>query len=393
MEKLILNKEESYFSKNNAIHTATEINQQPEVWRKVVKQCIENKGKLSSFMKDVLSIEHLNIIFTGAGSSAFVGEVMEYVLAEECKLKSRTYHTTDIISSPDATLVDEPTLLISYARSGESPESVAAVRFASKVIKNLYNLIIVCDGNSSLAKLGNELENTLVVALPQEACDQGFAMTSSVSSMALTTWLLFHYQELERYGEYVLKLADEVEGKINDFATLAETFANQPYRRLVWLGTGALQGLARESAIKSMELSDGYVHASYDGATAFRHGPKTVINDETVTVHYVTNKTYAKQYDIDLNNELNAEKNKNQTITVAEEGIKSEIGGSNFYVEYPTKSFMPENTQIDAYIYGLLFAQLLSMFKSLKLGYTTDNPCPKGDVNRVVKGIVIYELE
>lgn len=392
MEKRILNKSESYFDEHKALHTAIEINQQPEMWKRVAEQLLENKENVNSFMDEVLAVKDLKVVFTGAGSSAFVGEVMQYILGEECGIEAKTLHTTDIISSPDAILFDKPTLLVSYARSGESPESVAAVQFARKRIKNLYNLIFVCDGTSSLAKLGRELEKTMVVALPKETCDQGFAMTSSVSSMALATWMVFHYKELNKYTDIVTNLANEVETKLNEFALKAEVFAENSYRRLVWLGSGALQGLARESAVKSMELSDGYTHASYDGSAAFRHGPKTVINDETVTVHFITNRPYTKKYDVDLNNEINSEKGKNMTVTVGEEGIKELINNSDYYVEYPKKTICPENSQMDAYIYGLLFAQMLSMFKSIQLGYTTDNPCPKGDVNRVVKGIIIYNI-
>ena len=35
-------------------------------------------------------------------------------------------------------------------------------------------------------------------------------------------------------------------------------------------------------------------------------------------------------------------------------------------------------------------AQTIALFKSLKSGYTPDNPCPSGEVNRVVKGVIIY---
>ncbi len=392
MEKKILNKTEQYFKNHQAIHTATEINQQPKIWEKVAQQMIDRKQEVEDFMELVNASENSKIVFTGAGSSAFVGEVMQYIIADECNLEATTIHTTDIISSPDSTLFNRPTLLVSYARSGESPESVAAIKFAKKRIKNLYNLIFVCDGESSLAKLGNETEKTLVITLPKETCDQGFAMTSSVSSMALATWMVFHYKNLNRYAKYVTLLAKEVHSVMDDFANKAEEFVMRDYRRLVWLGSGPLQGLAQEGAVKSMELSNGYTHASYDGAAAFRHGPKTVINDETVLIHFISSHPYTKQYDIDLNNEINSEKVKNATITIAEEGIQEFIPKSDLYIEYPKPSFLTEATQMDSYIYGLVFAQLLSMFKSIQLGYTTDNPCPKGDVNRIVKGIIIYDI-
>ncbi len=392
MGKIILNKDETYFAEKHAENTAKEIHQQPEMWKKVAKQLLQRKKEVTAFMNQVLKEENLSVIFTGAGSSAFVGEVMERIVIGECDLECRTIHTTDIISSPKTTLKDKPTLLVSYARSGESPESVASIQFAKKKIKNLYNLIFVCDGESSLAKFGNQMEKTLVVALPKETCDQGFAMTSSVSSMAFATWIAFHYQELETYVQRVIQFSDEAEKLIIQFSNKAEKIAQRDFRRLIWLGSGPLQGLARESAVKSMELSNGYIHASFDGAAAFRHGPKTVINEESITIHLITNDNYTKKYDIDLNNEINSEKNQNLTITVAEKGIKEKVIQSDYYIEYPENGGLSQETQMGSYIYGLIFAQIFSMFKSIQLGYATDNPCPKGDVNRVVKGIVIYHI-
>ena len=392
MEKLYFGKPESFFKDRGAIHTVTEINQQPDTWNKVADKMLERKEEITKFMEKVLSIEGLRIVFTGAGSSAFVGEVMGYMLANEIGLRSETVHTTDIISAPNATLFDVPTLIVSYARSGESPESVAAIKFAQKRIKNLYNIIIVCDKNSTLARKGYEMEKTIVLDMPKESCDIGFAMTSSVSCMALSTWCLFHYKEMDLYANYTKILAKSVEYEMNALAVKAEEIAQNDYRRIIWLGTGALKGLSREAAVKSMELSDGYVHAGFDAPTGFRHGPKTVINDETITIHFISNQGYSLKYDVDFAKELIGEKKKNIVVTVKQEGIKELVTGEDYEVIYEIPSELPTNSEMSAYIKCLIFSQLLSMAKSLEKGYITDNPCLKGSVNRVVQGIVIYDI-
>jgi len=393
MEKQIFGKSESYYKEHGAIYTATEIAQQPDTWKKAADKMLERKVEITKYMDEVLSIEGLRIVYAGAGSSAFVGETMEYMLANEMGLRSEAIHTTDMISAPNATLHDVPTLLISYARSGESPESVAAIKFAKKRIKNLYNIIIVCDKNSTLANIGYKLEKSLVLDMPEEACDKGFAMTSSVSCMALSTWCLFHYNEMEQYAKYTKVLADSLEKEINAIAVKAEEIAQNDYRRIIWLGTGALKGLSREAAIKSMELSDGYVHAGYDAPTGFRHGPKTVINDETITIHFFSNQDYSLQYDVDFANELIKEKHKNIIVTVKPERKKDLVSGEDYEVIYEIPEELPSNSEMSAYIKSLVFCQLLSMMKSLEKGYITDNPCKNGGVNRVVQGIVIYDLK
>lgn len=392
MKKELFNRPIAYYEQNNCINTAVEIDQQPEVWNLLADSLMERKEEITAFMDEVTAVKDLRIVTTGAGSSAFVGETFLYMLASEMGIRTENIHTTDIISAPDATLFDVPTLLISYARSGESPESMAAVRFAQKRIKNLYNIIIVCDRDSSLAKCGYETKHSLVMDMPQKTCDKGFAMTSSVSCMSIATWCLFHYKELEKYTKYVRAMSKAMAAQMDSLADEAGKIAENDYRRIIWLGTGALKGLSREASIKSMELSDGYVHAGYDAPTGFRHGPKTVINEDTLTVHFISNQEYSRKYDVDLANEIIKERQHNLVVTVQPEEVENEIQGEDYKVTYEIPEELPKDSEMGAYIFSLVFSQLLSMKKSLNKGFATDNPCPKGDVNRVVQGIVIYEI-
>lgn len=392
MEKLYFGETLDYYKQKGCSHTVSEIKHQPEMWKKTAAIMTSRKNEISDFMDKVTSIEGLRIITTGAGSSAFIGESLQLMLANEMGLRSENIHTTDIISCPDSVLYDVPTLLISYARSGESPESLAACKFAEKRIKDLYQIIIVCDKNSTLAKSGYGSDRKLVLDMPPETCDKGFAMTSSVSSMALATWCLFHYKEMETYANYVCILADSMEEEFDSIADMTKAVANVDYRRLIWLGTGALRGLAREACVKSMEVTDGYVHAGYDAPTGFRHGPKTVVNDETMTIHYLNNQEYSSQYDIDFINEMIAEKKGNKVVTVKPQHMKDAVKGEDYEVIYSIPTELPTNSEMGAYIKALVFSQMLSMFKSLDKGYQTDSPSVKGDVNRVVQGIVIHDL-
>lgn len=392
MEDKIFNRPPEYYKERDCYWTAREIAQQPDSWRRLAEMLIQRKDEITKFMDKVLAVPGLRIITTGAGSSAFIGETLQYMLAEELQTMSENIHTTDIISAPEATLFDVPTLLISYARSGESPESTAAVNFAEKKISNLWHIIIVCDKNSTLAKKGYALEKALVLDMPEETCDRGFAMTSSVSCMMLSSWCVFHYQELETYAGYVKALADSMEKQMDGFYQSAMEIAKVPYRRIIWLGCGAMRGLAREACVKSMELTDGYVHAGYDAATGFRHGPKTVVNDETITIHFLSNDPYTRQYEVDFIKEMTNQKEKNVVVSVKAADFKEGALGEDYEVVYEKPSELPPKTEMGVYIPSLVFSQLLSMHKSLEQHFKTDSPCEKGGVNRVVQGIVIYEI-
>lgn len=392
MEEKIFNKSADFYKEKNCYWTAREINQQPDSWRRLADRLIERKEEIKAFMDKVLAIKGLRVITTGAGSSAFIGETLQYMLAGELKQFSENVHTTDIISNPNETLFDVPTLLISYARSGESPESTATVNFAEKKISNLWHIIIVCDNNSTLAKKGHALEKALVLDMPAETCDKGFAMTSSVSCMMLASWCVFHYKEIEKYASYVKILADSVEKQMGKLYDAAEEIAKVQYRRIIWLGCGAMRGLAREACVKSMELTDGYVHAGYDAATGFRHGPKTVVNDETITIHFISNDPYTRQYDVDFIKEMVAQRDKNVIVSVKASDFKDSISGEDYEVVFEQPSEIPAKTEMGIYIHSLVFSQLLSMHKSLEKHFKTDSPCEKGGVNRVVQGIIIYDI-
>ena len=177
----ILNHNREDLKRNMALVTAQEIENQPAVWKKLAAMLSENQRQLRQFMDKVLAVKDLRIIFTGAGSSAFIGESMSMLLMREFGIRSEVHHTTDIVATPEAILCDVPTLLVSYSRSGSSPESCAAIRCTQKHVSELYNLVLVCNSDSALSRLPLDPERSKVIHIPQEACDQGFAMTCSIS--------------------------------------------------------------------------------------------------------------------------------------------------------------------------------------------------------------------
>lgn len=386
----VLKRSFAYFEEKKCGNTVREILQQPRLWNELADYLLENRGRIAAFMERVLATPGLRIVFTGAGSSAFIGESLQNILAAELGIRAETVHTTDIVSAPDCVLHNVPTLLISYSRSGESPESVGAIRYAEKKIDTLYNIIIVCKKNSSLANFSGQSDHTLVLDMPPESSDLGFAMTSSVSCMALATWCVFGWKQLEERAAYLRVLADSLEPELGEIDARAREIAGWEYSRVIFLGSGNQRGLARESAVKSLELTNGQVNASYDSAAGFRHGPKTAVVDGTLTVHYISSDPFTGRYDMDLLTEMVGEKNNNRIVAVLARDVHPLPDGVDSAFCYAVPD--PARSAISDYIKGLVFAQLLSVEKSLQCGLPTDSPCVGGQVNRVVQGVVVYEL-
>lgn len=377
-----------FFEEHSALTTAKEILQQPALWRNLSKLLAQQSQAIDAFMSELGQLDKLRIIFTGAGSSAFIGDSLQMMLGKQAGVRSESVPTTDIVATPDSVLFDVPTLLVSFSRSGESPESMAAVRLATRHIKRLYNLVAVCKKGSSLASLAEQMSGTLVLDMPEGSSDLGFAMTSSISCMMLGVYMVLTQTNAQQAASYIEQLADSVEHEFAAMDSLAQDVAQFAFDRIIYLGSGGLKGLAHEGAIKSLELTNGKVNASYESPMSFRHGPKTVITPQSLSVHFISPLQNTQKYDLDLLNELVAQKGQNRQLAVVPAGSPTSPG-ADYHFEYGLVG--QEHTELTAYIKCLLFLQLLSLEKSMESGTPTDNPSVGGEVNRVVKGVTIYE--
>ena len=395
MEKVIskfLGLEISKLEDCSGLNTAKEIIQQPDTWRESVKNLIKNKIEIKSFIDSFLSKKEFRIILTGAGTSAFAGEVCEPYLTSLLNKRVEAIATTDLVASPKSYFIkDMPTLLVSFARSGNSPESVHAVNLANQLVDDLYQVVITCNENGKLAKNTVNDEKSLLLLMPPQTNDLGFAMTSSFTTMVLNAMAVFNINNIENFSSDVDKLSNSVNDFIENNIEKVTSLSNEDFERIVYLGSSTSKGIARESALKVLELTAGKVNASYDTPLGFRHGPKSVVDDKTVSVIYISNDEYTRQYDLDLAKEMLAHK-KNDKVVIVGDNIEEDILNKADYVfNVENINYTVEN-EVLLPLQQIIFGQMLSFLKSVNLGITPDNPCPTGEVNRVVQGVILHEL-
>ena len=395
MEKVIsklLGLEISKLEDCSGLNTAKEIIQQPDTWRESVKNLIKNKIEIKSFIDSFLSKKEFRIILTGAGTSAFAGEVCEPYLTSLLNKRVEAIATTDLVASPKSYFIkDIPTLLVSFARSGNSPESVHAVNLATQLVDDLYQVVITCNENGKLAKNTVNDEKSLLLLMPPQTNDLGFAMTSSFTTMVLNAMAVFNINNIENFSSDVDKLSNSVNDFIENNIEKVTSLANEDFERIVYLGSSTSKGIARESALKVLDLTACKVNASYDTPLGFRHGPKSVVDDNTVSVIYISNDEYTRQYDLDLAKEMLAHK-KNDKVVIVGENIEEDILNKADYVfNVENINYTVEN-EVLLPLQQIIFGQMLSFLKSVNLGITPDNPCPTGEVNRVVQGVILHEL-
>ena len=379
---------QAYFDSKTCGYTAREIAHQPAMWRALCDVLKANKPAIDAFFASVGPLDKMRIIMTGAGSSGFTGKAVAGYLTQNSGILCEAIHTTDIVSAPSSALVDKPTLLVSFARSGNSPESVGAVQYARAIVKNLYEVAIVCDGTSKLANTTRESGKSLVLVMPEGTNDKGFAMTSSVSTMALAGFALFNACKMDEILADYAKLASEMESSAPVMAKDAKACASWGFERVWGMGSGPLTPIVHEGALKMLELTNGAVIAGHNNSAEFRHGPKTMINPKTLTIHFVSNVPFTAQYDLDLLNQLYDERDGNKVVALYDKAAHKVQ--ADLAVPYTAQCF-GFAADICVGMQGLVFMQMLSMYTSLALGITTDNPSPSGLVNRVVQGVTVYD--
>ncbi|MEV0945184.1 SIS domain-containing protein [Rhodococcus sp. NPDC049939] len=362
--------------------TNREITQQPEVWCQTAQYVRDHRDRINAFLAPQLSREGLRIIFTGAGTSSFAGEIAAPALAQQLSRRIEAIANTDLVSNPATYLAEDvPTLLVSFARSGNSPESVAATRIADQILSDVSHLVITCDPAGALFRDHSERPESLVLLMPELCNDEGFAMTSSFTSMLLASLLIF-VGDNDAAIESVAAAAESLIASRD----VIESLVARDAERIVYIGSGPLAGLARESALKLLELTAGRIVTHFDSSLGFRHGPKAVLNDKTLAVVYVSSDPYTRRYDEDIISELRNSLGTDRVVTIS--GQPSEATNGVGWV-LDDLDGVDDAYRSLAYV---VFAQLFGFHYSVYLGITPDNPFPGGDVNRVVKGVRIYPL-
>ena len=385
----IFNYTEEQMSAASSTFTIHEIYQQPATWRKTCAQLAACKDELQKFLDQVVKAEDFDIVLTGAGTSEFVGNSLYHALNKKYNFKVKSYASTDIVPNPEDTLSrTKPTLLVNFGRSGNSPESVGSVEAAEVVCENLYHLFVTCNCEGALSKLADSRDNCFALNLTPETHDKSFAMTSSYSNMYLATYLALNLDRLEEITAAVEKICVAGENFLNNqYDAVAKIVSEFDFDRIVYLGNIALKGVAQESALKMLELTAGKVATMYDSQLGFRHGPKSIINDSTLTVAYLSDDAYRRQYELDLIKEMAGQRKGNKIAVVYNKACEGIEALADYAIQIDVGCDM-ENIMLG--LDFIMFAQTLAVMKSLSMGITPDNPCPTGEVNRVVKGVILY---
>lgn len=374
---------ETELKERGGIYTGIEISQQPVVWKKIWKTVVENKSEITHFLKNN---KFNRVILTGAGTSAFIGNSLVGLYRKNICDYAEVISTTDMVSHPDHYLNKEtPTLLISFGRSGNSPESVGAMELADKHIDICHHLIITCNAEGKAARYKAK-NGKFVFELPEETNDRSLAMTSSYSGMLLSAVLIALINDIEEYEDQIDEIVTIGQKVITELAPKLKELAVLDFKRAVFLGSGPFYGTAKEAHLKLQELTDGKVICSYDSFLGFRHGPKSVVDDTSLVFYIFSNNDQVLRYEKDLVRSMEKGQQALQQVGQMYKSLKEvdidfvlplTVNGTDVLEELLC-------------VCGILPAQILAFYKSMQLGLAPDSPSVSGAISRVVEGVVIY---
>lgn len=377
-----------------AENTAKEICQQPDAWEETLRLLEDEKEEIDAFVKPLLAKRELRIIFTGAGTSAYVGDIIAPYLREKIGKDAWAIATTDIVATPKQYLLaHKPTVLISFARSGDSPESIGAFDLAEQLIDEIYHIVITCNPKGALVDRAKKKSgHTLVLYMPKNTNDLGFAMTSSFTCMLLSGLMVFDMDNFSKNAVLVRKIAACGRQILQD-GNEADNLGKSGFERITFLGSGALYGLARETCLKVLELTAGKIAAVSESVMGFRHGPKSIINDRTLVVMLLSSQAYTHAYEMDFLRELyhDAGAFKVMTMSSAPDKEAAELADYSLVVDKEAGEPWGEDAYMAlAYV---LFDHIFALSASITVGIAPDTPCPSGNVNRVVKGVTLHPFK
>lgn len=367
-----------------ALWTAREIEQQPDMIARTHALVADLAAQLAAFVTPVTGNPAARVILTGAGTSSYIGECLAPLLDRQLAARVDAVATTDIVSAPRLHLDPaQPLLLVSFGRSGNSPESVAAVELAETLVGDVRHLVVTCNAEGALGKVA--VRKAMTLLLPEETHDVSFAMTSSFSCMMYATLAALGAphaldRRVETIAAAVARVLERARG-------LTQELALHGFDRVAYLGSGLFKGLAREASLKLGELTNGGVATCFESPMGFRHGPKTFVNARTLVFVFVSNDPTTRRYDLDLLDELRRD---GVAARVVEVTAGATTGDGHDAIAI---SDMAQAADTDLLWPYIAVAQLFAFHASRAAGISPDSPNRQGTVNRVVQGVRLYPLD
>jgi tagatose-6-phosphate ketose/aldose isomerase len=369
--------------------TLREICQQPATWRETSCDMVRQGPRLAAFLREAgVSDRRGSVVLTGSGSSLYAGASLGPALQSALGVPVHVVAAGDILTHPQQVLPPtRPWMAVSFARSGNSPESTAAVDLMLSRDPESRHLLVTCCRTGRLATLYSDEPRVLSIVLNERTCDRSLVMTSSFTNMVIAASILGFLDDTRRYQKQAAALSRAADYLLDHRVQPLADLARRSFRTVVFLGVGCRYGGAREASLKLTEMSDGLVLSFAETYLGLRHGPMTAIREDTLVVCFLSSDPTARAFEVDLVSELNRKRLGAGKVLFGE-AIPGDLAAEgDLVVECPGMATLGDDC---APVLDVLAAQLLGFFRCLHLGLRPDSPSASGVINRVVEPFTIH---
>lgn len=371
-------------------HTPREIWQQPGTWIRTYQTVLQHGPAIREFVTRAGLNDHqqsaLIVFLVGAGTSDYIGKSVSALIQQEWGCDVHAIPSTDLLTNMEEYLIPGRSYLwISFSRSGDSSEGVAVLQAALDRYPEIKHLIVTCNKNGQMARMGKDHPGVLSIVLHNEVNDRGLAMTSSFTNMVIVAQSLAHFRNLQAYEGILNNLAAAASCTLSAAAEVSERLVNEGFRKVCFLGTGPLKGVAIESALKVLELTNGQVISLSESFLGLRHGPLSAIDSDTLVVGFMSSQEQRRAFELDLLQEI-CDKQLTEKCLAVFPVDQSLVSQPNTVC----LGFSREISDLYRPPVDVLVGQLLALFASLRAGIKPDAPSPHGAINRVVSYVTIH---
>lgn len=372
-------------------YTAREIAQQPETWGTTLQIFKKNQEKICSFLESIGLLSPLErrpvVMLVGAGTSDYIGHALTLLLRQKWGCEVSACASTELLPNLDEYVVSGRRYLwISFSRSGDSPEAVAVVERAIKLHPDIAHLVITCNAQARLITVCKEAKHACAIVLDDAVNDRSLAMTSSFTNMVLMGQCLAHAWSIEEYSTILERLVRAGRDFMPRAEEEAERLSLLGLSRACMVGTGSLASVAKESALKVLEMTAGQMSTMSETVLGLRHGPMAALDTKTLFLCFVSGEERRSNYAADLLRELGEKEITAGRIAIGPASAREKIA------PYCESYLAVDDGLADAYrpVVDVIFGQLLGFYSSIARGLKPDSPSPGGVINRVVEKFRIY---
>jgi tagatose-6-phosphate ketose/aldose isomerase len=367
-------------------HTLREICQQPSTWIRTGELMRHSAPALSQLIEGISSLT-----LSGSGSSAYAGDCVRMVLRKELGINTQAIPGGTLLThGSDALAIGRPGLMVSLARSGDSPESVGALALMLKIEPMIHHLVLTCNRQGKLATTFRDHPKVTAITLDELTNDKSLVMTSSFTNLVLAARFLGLVEHPERYQEICEHLSRIASELIHEhLGTLAEV-AKAPFKRVLFLGSGSRFAGAREAALKMLEMTAGRVSTMCETYLGLRHGPMSYVHDDTLVMCFLSSDPKLRAYEADLLRELDQKRLGLLKVIIGEDIPVQLIRSNDVAIECQGLGRLGDD---DSTVICVIAGQLLAFFRCLGEGLRPDSPSEDGVISRVVQSFTLYPPE